>query len=271
MAVASTVYFISDEILGCQIEGIDMSIVKVRQEAPTVALVPPDTGGYLLLAGTVEGRRPFLPSRRRRALIAALKPKVAELARQRGVRQADLFRAQLFPPGMGVELLKKRAARVTPARFDVVVLIHTDSPDEARALQRTAVYDAVRSELTTTSRHTHEILAHNVRRIADVDHTRPSVFLFNFFYADDNADLLPVWEHTARWFVDNTDLPDSVVLEPLTGESDAYGIVNHASWPSYRTFLPHFILRPSFRRFVLATFAANNIAAQPILYRRESV
>jgi hypothetical protein len=28
------------------------------------------------------------------------------------------------------------------------------------------------------------------------------------------------------------------------------------------------IFRPSFRSFVLANFAANNIAAQPILYRR---
>jgi hypothetical protein len=33
------------------------------------------------------------------------------------------------------------------------------------------------------------------------------------------------------------------------------------------TFLPQLALRRSFRRFVLATFEANNIAAQPILYR----
>ncbi len=247
-----------------------MTIVKVRPNAPTVALVPPDTGGYLLLAGTVEGRRPLLPSRRKRALIAALAPKVAALARKPGVRQADLFLAQLIAPGMGHELLKKRAGDVTPARFDVVLLVQTDSTGTARALRDNAAYAAIRSELAAASRHTHEIVARNVRRIADVDHSRRSVFLFNFFYADDNADLVPVWEHTARWFVDNTHLPDSVVLEPLTGESGEYGIINHASWPHYWTFLPQFILRPSFRRFVLATFRANGIAAQPILYRHVS-
>jgi hypothetical protein len=94
------------------------------------------------------------------------------------------------------------------------------------------------------------------------------VFLFNFFYADKNAALIPVWEHTAHWFVENTNLPDSNVLEPPSGESENYGVINHASWPHFRTFLPHFALRPSFRRFVLATFAANGVAAQPILYRR---
>jgi hypothetical protein len=36
----------------------------------------------------------------------------------------------------------------------------------------------------------------------------------------------------------------------------------------FHTFLPHLILRPPFRRFVLAQFADNGVAAQPILYRR---
>ena len=245
-----------------------MTITKVRQDAPTVALAPPDRGGYVLLAGTVAaGRQPFLPSRRMRKLISTLTPKVAELGRQPGV-EADLFRAQLVAPGMGHELLEKRAGRVTPAHFDVVVLVRTDDPEAAKALRDNATFKAIRSELAAASRHTHEIVARNVRRIADVDHDRRSVFLFNYFYADDNEVLVPVWEHTARWFVDNTRLPDSVVLEPIEGESGEYGIINHASWPHYWTFLPHFILRPSFRRFVLATFAANGVAAQPILYRR---
>jgi hypothetical protein len=197
-----------------------------------------------------------------------MSPGVAELAGQPRVRQADLFQARLVAPGMGHDLLEKRAGAVTPARFDVVLLVQTDSPESARDLRDDPVYAALRSQLEAASQHTHEIVARNVRRIADVDHTRPSVFLFNFFYADENAALIPVWEHTAQWFVENTNLPDSNVLEPLSGESGSYGIVNHASWPHFRTFLPHFALRPSFRRFVLATFAANGVAAQPILYRR---
>ncbi len=246
-----------------------MTMHQDHLNTATVALRTPDAGGYLLLAGTVDRRPGFLPtSGRKRALLAAMSTAVAELAQQPHVRQADLFRAQLVAPGMGHELLKKRAGKVTPARFDIVLLVQTDDPDSARALREDAVYASIRSQLSAASQHTHEIAAYNVRRIADVDHSRPSVFLFNFFYADDNANLVPVWAHTARWFVDNTHLPDSVVLEPLPGESDEYGIINHASWPHYRTFLPHFVLRPSFRRFVLATFADNGIAAQPILYRR---
>lgn len=229
-------------------------------------LQEPSQGGYVLLAGTVDRRAPFLPSRRSRRVIAALGPKVAELAKQPHVVQADLFVARLVAPGMGHELLKERA--VTPAGFDVVVLVQTDDIDSAKTLRDNDIYAGVHRELERASSHTHEIVARNVRRIADVDHTKPSVFLFNFFYADDNARLVPVWEETSKWFVDNTKLPDSVVLEPLPGESDEYGIVNHASWPHFRTFLPHFALRPSFRSFVLKTFADNGIAAQPILYRR---
>lgn len=245
-----------------------MTTAGTQVKSTTVRLQEPDSGGFVLLAGTVAVRQPFLPSRRRRELIAAMTPGVAKLARQPHVRQADLFEARLVAPGMGHDLLEKRGGKVTPARFDVVLLVQTDSPESAREMQDNPVFAGLRSQLSAVSRHTHEIAARNVRRIADVDHTRPSVFLFNFFYADDNAALIPVWEHTSRWFVDNTNLPDSNVLEPLSGESDEYGIINHASWPHYRTFLPHFVLRPSFRKFVLATFAANGIAAQPILYRR---
>ncbi|MCT7361612.1 hypothetical protein [Mycolicibacterium llatzerense] len=58
-------------------------------------------------------------------------------------------------------------------------------------------------------------------------------------------------------------------MAPLPGERTDFGIINHASWPHWRTFLPKLIFLPSFRRFVLGTFAANNIAAQPIMYRLE--
>jgi hypothetical protein len=56
----------------------------------------------------------------------------------------------------------------------------------------------------------------------------------------------------------------------VEGERTDNGIINHASWPSFRAFLPSLILRRSFRTFVLANFAANGVAAQPILYRRVS-
>jgi hypothetical protein len=234
---------------------------------PSAPLVPQSESGYLLLAATVDRRPPFLPnSRRKQALLASLTDDVAEVARVEAVSQVNLFDAQLVAPGMGRELLRQRSTSVTPAEFDVVLLIETPDPASAIAVRQDATYRALRARLTAEAVRTYEIAARNVRRIADVDHSRSSVFLFNFFYADDARRLISVWEKTAGWFVAKTALPDSTVFEPLAGEPAEYGMINHASWPHFRTFLPHLILRPSFRRFVLTTFEANGVAAQPILY-----
>lgn len=240
-----------------------------RTDTMPAQLIPPNGAGYLLLAATVDRRLPFLPnSRRKKALLAMLSDDVCALAQLPSVTQAHVFDARLVAPGMGHDLLRERSTSVTPARFDVVVLIETVDPAGALALRDDAVYSAMKSRLAAAAIRTYEIAARNIRRIADVDHDQPSVFLFNFFYADDAQRLISVWEDTAGWFVAKTALPDSTVFEPLAGEADEYGIINHASWPHFRTFLPHLLFRPSFRRFVLATFAANAVAAQPILYRR---
>ncbi len=245
-----------------------MRIVNDHLEIPKAALQKPSAAGYLLLAGEVDRRPPFLPSSRaKRRLIASGAAAVADLARVPGVTQADLFEARLVAPGMGRELVRRRAGTVHRARFDLVLLVETTDPAVAAGVRGHHTYRRLAADLAAAAQHTHEIAARNVRRIAEVDHSRPSVFLFNYFYADEPRDLLPVWEYTAGWFVDKTSLSDSTVLEPLDGEADDYGIINHASWPHFRTFLPSLVLRPSFRRYVLANFAANAIAAQPILYR----
>lgn len=243
-----------------------MDIELPRGDGPRAPLQPPSEAGYLLLAAKIERRAPFLPSGRgKRAVIDSVSRQLAELTHVSSVVYADLFVARLVAPGMGHELLRRRAIR--PARFDVVVLIQTVDPASALDLRDNDTYQQLRAGLDTAARDVYEVAARNVRRIADVEHNRSSVFLFNFFYADDPKRLAPVWEYTAGWFVENTALPDSEVLEPLSGERTDFGIINHASWPHWRTFLPQLALLPSFRRFVLATFEANSIAAQPILYR----
>jgi len=63
-----------------------------------------------------------------------------------------------------------------------------------------------------------------------------------------------------------TGLPNYALLSPLPGEITDNGIINHASWPNFRTFLPNLFFRPTLRSCVLANFAANKIAIQPILY-----
>lgn len=246
-----------------------MSNTTPRTDTMPARLMPPNDSGYVLLAATVDRRLPFLPnSRRKRALLAKLSDDVRALAQLPSVTQAHVFDARLVAPGMGHDLLRARSTSVTPARFDLVVLIETTDPASALALRGDAIYRSLQRRLAAAAVRTYEVAARNVRRIADVGHDRRSVFLFNFFYADDAQRLISVWEHTAGWFVAKTALPDSTVFEPLPGEPDDYGIINHASWPHFRTFLPHLLFRASFRRFVLATFAANGVAAQPILYRR---
>jgi hypothetical protein len=243
-----------------------MDIELPRGEGPRAPLKPPTEAGYLLLAARTQRRPPFLPSGRgKRMLIKSIAPKLAELAGVGTVAAADLFVARLVAPGMGHKLLRRRA--ITPARFDVVLLVQTADPTSALSLRDNPFYRQLRAELDTAALDIYEIAARNVRRIADVKRNRSSVFLFNYFYADDPRRLIPVWEYTAGWFVQNTALPDSEVMAPLDGQRTDYGIINHASWPHWRTFLPQLALQPSFRRFVLATFAANDIAAQPILYR----
>jgi hypothetical protein len=243
-----------------------MDIELPRGEGPRAPLQSPGEAGYLLLAAKTQRRQPFLPaSRDQRVLVDSVSRRLAELARVDTVIRADLFVARLVAPGMGHELLRRRA--IAPTRFDVVLLLRTADPAGAVALRDSPAYRQLRADVGSAALDTYEVAARNVRRIADVERNRSSVFLFNYFYADDPRRLLPVWEYTAGWFVENTALPDSEVMAPLDGERADYGIINHASWPHWRTFLPHLALRPSFRRFVLGTFAANHIAAQPILYR----
>jgi hypothetical protein len=45
-------------------------------------------------------------------------------------------------------------------------------------------------------------------------------------------------------------------------------MINHARWdaPPLRVFLEQ-VTRPSFRRYVLASLAANRVVAMPVLYR----
>jgi hypothetical protein len=244
-----------------------MDIVLPRGEGPRAPLQAPREAGYLLVAARVEHHRtPFQPiGRTKRALAESVSRQLAELAQLAKVVYADVFVARLVAPGMGHELLKRR--RITPARYDVVVMIQTVDPSSALELREHPAYQQLRVEMDIAAHEVYELAARNVRRIADVEHKRSSVYLFNYFYADDHTKLVPVWEYTAGWFVKNTALPDSEVMYPLDDERTDYGIVNHSSWPHWHTFLPHLMFRPSFRRFVLGTFAANNVAAQPILYR----
>ena len=238
------------------------------QQAAKVGLVHPTGAGFVLFAaevGTWIG--PFLPpSRARSAVVELLRATVAELERLPQVEEARVFRGALRPPGEGVDVLAARG--LAPARYDVVVLVRTSDIAAATALRDDPIYRDAVDEAERRSRRSYELVATNDGRSGDVDHRPIHRFLFNYFYADDTDTVRKVWEYTAGWFQAKTGLPNSVLMRPVDGESADFAIVNHASWPSFRAFLPSLLFRPSFRSFVLANFKANDIAAQPIIYQR---
>lgn len=238
----------------------DHLAVKVRLTEPTV-------NGFLVLAAEV-GRwtGPLaLPSRARRRLLCQVDALCERLGVRADVVEAVAFRGVLRPPGEGSEILHR--ASVRPARYDVVVLLRTMTVEAIDAVRADPVYRELVAVIET-ARHTHLVGAENAARIADVDHGPDHWFLFNYFHCRDAETVYDVWEYTAGWFQSTTSLPDSTLMRPLAGEPTDYSVVNHASWPTLRTFLPSLLFRRTFRSFVLANFKANDVAAQPIIYRR---
>lgn len=242
-----------------------MQVINAQRAVQARLRAPLDSGYLLIAAESATWIGPLLvPSPARRRRIAALRATAIELERRDDIESATVFRAVLRAPGEGGHVLKARGR--SGARFDVVVLIRTTDPDHARRLHDDPQVRALVDQVSHGARRVLEVAAGNAARIDDVDHADGRPVLFNYFYADDRDTLLDVWRYTAGWFQEKTSLPNSVLLRPLDGEADDYGIINYASWPTFRTFLPSLIFRPSFRSFVLANFQANDIAAQPIIY-----
>ncbi|WP_067834519.1 hypothetical protein [Nocardia lijiangensis] len=243
-----------------------MKIVNEHLAVKARLTTPTDNGFLLLAAETGGWAGPFpRPARSRRHVSAHLGPLCARLGNRADVLEATAFRAALRPPGEGGALLRR--AGVRPARYDIVVLVRTRTVADLDAVRADPAWPELVALLTGNARHVHRIAASSPARIADVDHDPGNWFLFNYFHCADQDTVFDVWRYTAGWFQRKTALPDSVPMRPLHGEPGDYTLVNHASWPTVRAFLPSLLLRPSFRTFVLANFAANEIAAQPIIYR----
>ena len=244
-----------------------LTVVNSDARFPRVRLVEPASSGYLLLAAEVDRRPPFLPnSRKKHALIARCKRWCRQLEADPSVVGAVVFDALVIPPGRG-EFIEQRRGAVHVARFDLAILVETASPEAADVLGASPVYAEMERSVRAAAGHTHSMAATNARRIGSVDHTRRGVFLFNYFFADDAAQNLAVWEYTAGWFQQETGLDNSTVLLPAQQSHPGYTIINHCRWDRPRDVLPSLLLKRSFRAYVLANFAANRVAAIPILYR----
>ena len=72
----------------------------------------------------------------------------------------------------------------------MAVLAETSSPEAVGEVRADPAGQALVAALTEKARRVHQIAAPNVRRVGDVDKTRPGLFSFNYFTG-------PVTEHTA--------------------------------------------------------------------------
>jgi hypothetical protein len=234
---------------------------------PQVKLAEPLPSGFVHVAAEVDARPPFFPnSWKKRQLIARCKEWCRRLEGEPEVLGAVVFDALLATPGRG-EFLERRPGEVHVARFDLAVLIETATPEAADTLRASPVCTAMKRTIREAATFTHVVTATNPKSMGPVDHERQGVFLFNYFFADDTAQNLAVWEYTAGWFGQETGLDNSTVLLPRDGERSEYNIMNHCRWDRLRDVMPSLLFKRSFRDYVLANFESNNVAAMPILYR----
>lgn len=246
----------------------NLRVVATRKTYPKTSLIEPTTSGYRLMAVQVDRRPTWLPpSSRKRSLLREAARTLATVRGLPSVHDATLFDAILTPPGRG-EYLRERPDPQRPT-YDVVVLVETESLEQAKALGATRAWRALEALLDSDGAATaYHLTATNVRRIGPVDHERDGVFLFNWFVADSPEQNLAVWEYTAGWFQSETGLNNSTVLWPDNQSGADYSLINHCRWDSLASLLPSLVFNRTFRSYVLANFAANRTAAVPMLYRR---
>jgi len=235
-----------------------------------VHLVEPAPLGYLHLAADVEAAHwpgPVLHrSRDKQQLFGVLKWQARQLAELEAVQTVTVYDALAFTPPGGDA--KGQSARLRPAWFDVVILVETASPDAAREVRATPRYQQLADTLAERARRTHQIAARNVRRVGDVDKSRPGLFVFNYFVGEDPDLAAELWEYLSGWYAAETGLNSATLLEPLEGEQSDYVLINHARWDgSLPMFAARQLPKKTFRSYMLANLKANHVAAMPVLYR----
>jgi hypothetical protein len=239
------------------------------REYARARLVEPAASGYLLLAAEVDAQPFFLwESRTKRRLIEESTDWCARIAQEAGVLEAVAFKALLVPPIGEAPFLRRRPYEFHRARFDLVILVETDSVGRAEALRKGAAFRALEDQLRTDAGHVYVVAAGNAGRIGAVDHKRDGVFLFDFFYADSPERNLAAWKDTAGWFQQETGLDNATALLPVSAELSEYTLINHCRWDRLGDVLPSLVFKRSFRDFVLARLDASDAAPMPILYQR---
>jgi hypothetical protein len=243
-------------------------LLRAREqgEQGQARLVEPATSGYLLLAAEVDSQPLLWTSRTKRYLIEDARSWCASVAGDAGILEAVTFKALLIPPIGEAAFLRRRPREFHRARFDLVVLVQTDSVERAEALRKEAGFRALEDRMRESAGHVYVVAAANAKRLGAVDHARDGVFLFNYFYADSETQNLAAWEQTAGWFQQQTGLDNGTLLRPAQADLSEYTLIDHARWDRLRDLLPALFKR-SFRDSVLERFDTNDTGPMPILYR----
>src|SRR5215207_3298277 len=255
---------------------MELNIVNPDSRFSRVNLIEPTTLGYIHLAVQVRPRPmlpqqlPFVPNgRAREELLNRLTMLANRLEQLESVEKATVLEAvAILPSSRFSSYFKERQDSIHLARFDVVVLIETASPEVARQVQQTPDYRALLDALESEARDMHVMVARNAKRIGDVEKTRDGLFYLIYFVADDVNVALELWDYLAGWYEEETGLDNSTLLVPLEDEASDYLAINYARWD---VSLPRLLFRQlskkSFRTYKLANLEANRVGAMPIVYR----
>lgn len=241
-----------------------LELLQQSPKYPPARLVDPPPRGYLHLAAAVAppSGPPFPRANAKRTeLLEHLKALAGNLEGHVVVEKATVYRAIIVPPSAGYA----RQTRFHQARFDVAVLVETSTVDDLERVEHTAPYQQIAAAIDKASDDTHVMRARCAKFTGDVDKTRPGLFLFNHFVAEDPAVALELWDHLAGWYARETGLDNSTLLQPI-GDAD-YAFVNHARWDvGLPRFLARQLAKPSFRSYVQTNLLVNRTGVMPVLY-----
>jgi hypothetical protein len=234
-----------------------------------VSLIEPAPLGYLHIGAEVRPPArpgPVVPSRERSQLVGGLKVLGRQVERVDGVRKVTVYEAIAFAPPSSY--VRQRTGLLQPARFDVAVLVETESPGMIGAVRESTDGQTLVEYLTENSRRVHALAAGNIKRVGDVDKSRPGTFLFNYFVGDDPEVVVELWDYLAGWYQVETGLNNSTLLAPLDGEPSEFVVINHARWDgSLLSVIFKQLGKKSFRSYVLGNLDDHHVGAMPILYR----
>jgi hypothetical protein len=191
------------------------ALIKPRQDLGSVRLVEPPPYGYLLFGATVtppKGPPIVRKDATRDAVLTRVSEHLEGVAQLEPVVRATGYRAVVIPPARPPEFRPD----LEPPRFDVTVLVETDSPDSLAEVAASPPVTALRALLRGSASRLKEVRARCVKAIADVDKRAAGTYLFNYWAAADRTTALEVFDHLAPWFQTKTGLQTPPCYRPST-------------------------------------------------------